>query len=34
MKREKTKKISKKRRTNAMLYPIYKAFSWDILCFY
>ena len=34
MKREKTKKISKKRRTNAMLYPIYKAFSWDLLCFY
>ena len=30
----KKKKISKKRRTNAMLYPIYKAFSWDLLCFY
>lgn len=36
MEHEKTKKkkISKKRRTNAMLYPIYKAFSWDLLCFY
>ena len=30
----KKKKISKKRRTNAMLYPMYKAFSWDLLCFY
>ncbi len=30
----KKKKISKKRRTNAMLYPIYKMFSWDLLCFY
>ena len=36
MEHEKTKKkkLSKKRRTNAMLYPIYKAFSWDLLCFY
>lgn len=32
--KNKKKKISKKRRTNAMLYPIYKAFSWDLLCFY
>jgi len=30
----KKKKISKKRRTNAVLYPIYKAVSWDLLCFY
>ena len=30
----KKKKISKKRRTNAMLYPIYKMFSWDLLSFY
>ena len=30
----KKKKISKKRRINAMLYPVYKAFSWDLLCFY
>lgn len=34
MDKEKTKKISKKRRTNAILYPIYKMFSWDLLCFY
>ena len=32
--KNKKKKISKKRRTNAMLYPIYKMFSWDLLCFY
>ena len=30
----KKKKIRKKRRTNAILYPIYKMFSWDLLCFY
>lgn len=30
----KKKKISKKRRNNAILYPIYKMFSWDLLCFY
>lgn len=30
----KRKKISKKRRNNAILYPIYKMFSWDLLCFY
>jgi len=36
MEHEKTKKkkISKKRRGNAMLYPVYKMFSWDLLCFY
>ena len=28
------KKISKKRRNNAILYPIYKMFSWDLLCYY
>lgn len=28
------KKISKKKRNNAMLYPIYKMFSWDLLSFY
>lgn len=28
------KKISKKRRNNAILYPLYKMFSWDLLCFY
>ena len=28
------KKISKKRRNNAILFPLYKAFSWDLLCFY
>lgn len=30
----KKKKISKKRRNNAILYPIYKMFSWDLLCYY
>jgi len=33
-KKIKKKKTSKKRRINAMLYPIYKMFSWDLLCFY
>ena len=28
------KKISKKRRNNAILYPIYKMLSWDLLCYY
>ena len=28
------KKIRKKRRNNAILYPIYKMFSWDLLCYY
>lgn len=30
----KRKKISKKKRNNAILYPVYKMFSWDLLCFY
>lgn len=38
MEKEKLKKnrskISKKKRNNAILYPIYKMFSWDLLCFY
>ena len=34
MEKEKKKKIRKKRRINAMLYPIYKMFSWDLLSFY
>lgn len=36
MEQEKTKKkkIRKRRRKNAILYPIYKMFSWDLLCFY
>ena len=38
MEREKIKsnkkKTSKKRRNNAVLYPIYKMFSWDLLCYY
>lgn len=32
--RKDKKKISKKRRNNAILYPIYKMFSWDLLCYY
>lgn len=28
------KKLSKKKRNNAILYPIYKTFSWDLLSFY
>lgn len=31
---ENRKEISKKRRRNAKLYPIYKMFSWDLLFFY
>ena len=31
---ENRKEISKKRRMNAKLYPIYKMFSWDLLFFY
>lgn len=36
MEHEKTKKkkLSRKRRNNAILYPVYKMFSWDLLCFY
>lgn len=30
----KKKKLRKKRRTNAMLYPIYKMISWDLLSYY
>lgn len=33
-KRKNRSKISKKRRNNAILYPIYKACSWDLLCYY
>lgn len=33
-KRKNRNKTSKKRRNNAILYPIYKACSWDLLCFY
>lgn len=32
--RKDKKKISKRRRNNAILYPLYKMFSWDLLCFY
>ena len=28
------KKVNKYRRKNAVLYPLYKAFSWDLLCYY
>lgn len=31
---ELNKKRSKARRTNAKLYPIYKIFAWDLLCYY
>ena len=31
---ESRKEISKKRRRNAELYPVYKMFSWDLLFFY
>ena len=34
MEENKRKKVSKKKRNNAILYPIYKMFSWDLLCFY
>ncbi len=34
MKTEDRKKLNKIKRKNAQLYPIYKAFSWDLLCFY
>lgn len=33
-KRTNRSKISRKRRNNAILYPLYKMFSWDLLCFY
>lgn len=32
--RSNKKKIRKNRRNNAILYPIYKMFSWDLLCYY
>lgn len=32
--KKKRSKISKKKRNNAILYPVYKMFSWDLLCFY
>jgi len=32
--RKNRSKISKKRRTNAILYPVYKMCSWDLLSFY
>ena len=28
------RELNKIRRTNAKIYPIYKMFSWDLLCFY
>lgn len=31
---ELNKKINKARRKNAQLYPIYKMFAWDLLCYY
>lgn len=31
---KKSIKLKQKRRNNAKLYPIYKMFSWDLLCFY
>jgi MFS family permease len=34
MKEVNRRKINKFRRRNAKLYPIYKMFSWDLLCFY
>ena len=32
--KKKRTQISKKRRNNAILYPLYKMFSWDLLSFY
>ena len=34
LRKKEKKKISKKKRNNAILYPIYKMFSWDLLSFY
>jgi len=28
------REISERKRKNAMLYPLYKMFSWDLICFY
>ena len=32
--KEKIKNRKKSRRINAMIYPIYKVFAWDLLCYY
>lgn len=32
--KEKNKRLKKKRRINAVIYPIYKVFAWDLLCYY
>ena len=32
--KEKTKNKKKSRRINAIIYPIYKVFAWDLLCYY
>lgn len=32
--REKNKILKKSRRINAVIYPIYKVFAWDLLCYY
>lgn len=34
MQTEERKKLSKIKRQNAKLFPIYKTFSWDLICFY
>lgn len=34
MEQKDKKKLSKKRRKNAILYPVYKMVSWDLLSFY
>ena len=31
---ELNKKRNRARRKNAQLYPIYKMFAWDLLCYY
>lgn len=33
-KRKENKILKKSRRINAIIYPFYKAFSWDLLCYY
>ena len=32
--REKNRILKKSRRINAVIYPIYKVFAWDLLCYY
>ena len=32
--KEKIKNRKKSRRVNAIIYPIYKVFAWDLLCYY